>query len=48
MTEWDEFKKISKNTFGTMKNKLVIDARRILNHELFDDSIKLITLGSNT
>ncbi len=47
MTEWDEFKKISKNTFGTMKNKLVIDARRILNHELFDDSIKLITLGSN-
>jgi len=47
MTDWDEYKKISKNTFVTMKHKLVIDARRILNHELFDDSIKLITLGSN-
>ena len=46
LTEWDEFKKLKPVNFAQMSNKLVIDGRRILDHNIFANSdVNLITIG---
>ena len=43
LTPWPEYKKLNKNLFLKMSNRLVIDTRRIL--KLKDDAISYIGLG---
>jgi UDPglucose 6-dehydrogenase len=45
MTDWSIYKNITKNDFSTMKNKLVIDTRRILNYKNLDIKYHAIGLG---
>ena len=47
MSDWDEYSLLDSSLCKNMKNKLVIDARRILNKEKFDGEIKFIAIGSN-
>lgn len=46
MTDWDEYKNLKKEIFGNMKQKIIIDARRILSISESDD-IRLVSIGTN-
>ena len=45
MTDWDEYKKINSKSIKNMKQKIIIDTRRILTKNNFDKSTKIIALG---
>ena len=48
VTEWDEFINLKPLNFKNMKNKLVIDGRRILKPSLFlNSNVTLITIGNS-
>jgi UDPglucose 6-dehydrogenase len=44
ITEWDEFRKLGARDLSSMRNKVVVDTRRILDPADFD-GIKLISIG---
>jgi UDPglucose 6-dehydrogenase len=44
LTEWDEFRKLRQENFSGMKNKLIVDTRRILKQSAFKH-VKLISVG---
>ena len=44
LTEWDEFRKLRQEDFSGMKNKLIVDTRRILRQSAFRQ-IKLVSIG---
>jgi len=43
--DWSEFKKLKSNDFEPMKNKLIIDARRLLDHKELDEDIEYVGIG---
>ncbi len=43
--DWPEFKKLKSNDFEPMKNKLIIDARRLLDHKELDEDIEYVGIG---
>ena len=45
MTDWDDYQNILKKDISTMKNKLIIDTRRILNYKKLDIKYHAIGLG---
>lgn len=46
--DWDEFKKLKSRDFKPMKNKLIIDARRLLDHRELDADIDYVGIGLGT
>ncbi len=46
--DWDEFSTLKSGDFKTMKNELIIDARRLLDHEELDDDIEYVGIGLGT
>ncbi len=44
-SDWAEFKELKSDDFKVMKNKVVLDARRILNPEELSDEIRYIGVG---
>ena len=46
MTDWNEYKNLKESEFSVMKNRLIIDTRRIFIDSNFNH-IKLISLGVN-
>ena len=45
MTDWKIYENISKDNFSVMKNKIIIDSRRILKHRNSDIQYYAIGLG---
>jgi UDPglucose 6-dehydrogenase len=46
ITEWDEFKKLEPNDFKNMKQKLILDGRKIYDRDQFQNAgIKLLAIG---
>lgn len=43
--DWSEFKTLNSKDFEPMKNKIILDARRLLEHEELDDDIEYIGIG---
>ncbi len=47
MTDWNIYENISKDDFAIMKNKIIIDSRRILKHKNLDIQYHAIGLGKS-
>lgn len=45
LTEWDEYKELEPEHFKSMKSPIVIDARRVLDHEKFIDKVRFAAVG---
>ena len=48
MTDWEQYKTIDMKLIKMMTNKIIIDARRILESKKFDSGVKLVILGTNS
>ena len=47
MTDWDAYKTMKEEIFYNMKQRVIVDARRILDATKFKNNIRFIAIGMN-